>query len=70
MHKSIRDVSLPRRKSSQENQASTLIIVKDFNGEYFTDRAEQVDKTSILGSGLFCSKRENIFYPKQRCHNS
>ncbi|XP_070313065.1 placental prolactin-related protein 3-like [Odocoileus virginianus] len=31
MHKSRRAVKLPRRKSSQENQAPTLIIVKDFN---------------------------------------
>ena len=61
MHKSRRAVKVPRRKASQENQAPTLIIVKDFNSECFIDRAEQVDKTNVLGSLLFCSQRQSIF---------
>ena len=62
MHKSRRAVKVPRSKASQENQAPTLIIVKDFNSECFIDKAEQVDKTSALGSLLFCSQRQNIFF--------
>ena len=65
MHKSRRAVKVPRRKASQENQAPTLIIVKDFNSECFIDRAEQMDKTNVLGSLLFCSQRQNIFLFKQ-----
>ena len=61
MHKSRRAVKFPRSKASQENQAPTLIIVKDVNSECFIDRAEQVDKTSALGSLLFCSQRQNNF---------
>ena len=61
MHKGRRAVKVPRRKASQQNQAPTLIIVKDCNSECFIDRAEQVDKTSALGSLLFCSQRQNIF---------
>ena len=40
MHKSRRAVKVPRRKASQQNQAPTLIIVKDCNSECFIDRAE------------------------------
>ena len=61
MDKSRRAAKVPRRKASQENQAPTLIIVKDFNSECFIDRAEQVDKTNVLGSLLFCSQRQSIF---------
>ena len=61
MNKSRRAVRVPRRKASQQNQAPTLIIVKDFNSECFIDRAEQVDKTNVLGSLLFCSQRQSIF---------
>ena len=70
MDKSRRVAKVPRRKVSQENQAPTLIIVKDCNSEYFIDRAEQVDKTSVLGSLLFCSQRQNIFLFKQSHHSS
>ena len=70
IHKSRRAVTLPRRKSSQENQAPTLIIVKDFHSECFVDRAEQVHKTSALGSPLFFSQRQNIFRFKQSQHSS
>ena len=41
MNKSIRAVKVPRKKASQENQAPTLIIVKDCNSECFIDRVEQ-----------------------------
>ena len=61
---------VPRRKAGQENQAHILIIVKDFNSECFIDRAEQVDKTNVLGSLQFCSQRQNIFLFKQSHHSS
>ena len=70
MHTSRRAAKVPRRKASQENQAPTLIIVKDFNSEYFIHRAEQVDKTNVLGSLLFCSQRQSIFLFKQSHHSS
>ena len=70
MNKSRRAVKVPRRKAGQENQAPTLIIVKDCNSEYFIDRAQQVDKTNVLGSLLFCSERQNIFLFKQSHHSS
>ena len=70
MHTSRRAAKVPRRKASQENQAPTLIIVKDCNSEYFIDRAQQVDKTNVLGSLLFCSERQNIFLFKQSHHSS
>ena len=70
MHKSRRPVMVPRRKASQVNQAHILIIVKDFNSECFRDRAEQVDKTNVLWSLLFCSQRQNIFLFKQSHHSS
>ena len=70
MHKSRRAVKFPRRTSSLENQAPTLIIVKDFKSECFIDRAEQVDKTNVLGSLLFCSQRQNIFRFRQDHHSS
>ena len=70
MHISRRAVKVPRRKASQQNQAPTLIIVKDCNSECFIDRAEQVDKTSALGSLLFCSQRQNNFFFKQSHHSS
>ena len=70
MHKSRGVVEFPRRTSSPENQAPTLITVKEFNSECFIDRAEQVDKTSVLGSLLFCSQRQNIFLFKQSHHRS
>ena len=44
MHKSRRAIKVSRRKTIQENQAPTLIIVRDCNSECFIDRAEQVDK--------------------------
>ena len=69
MHKGRRAVKVPRRKASQENQAPTL-IVKYFNSECFIDRAEQVDKTSVLRSLLFRSQRQNIFLFKQSHHSS
>ena len=70
MHKSRRAVAVPRRKASQENQAPTLMTVTDCNSECFIDRAEQVDKTNVLGSLLFCSQRQNIFLFKQSHHSS
>ena len=70
MHKSRRAVKFPRRTSSLENQAPTLIIVKDINSECFIDREEQVDKTNVLGSLLFCSQRQNIFLVKPSHHSS
>lgn len=70
MDKSRRVAKVPRRKASQENQAPTLIIVKDCNSECFIDRAEQMDKTNVLGSLLFCSQRQNIFLFKQSHHSS
>ena len=70
MLKSTRVVKLPRSKGGQENQAPTLIIVKDFNGECFRDREEQVDETNVLGLLLFCSQRQNIFHVKQSHHRS
>ena len=70
MLKSTRVVKLPRSKVGQENQAPTLIIVKDFKSECFIDRAEQVDKTNVLGSLLFCSQRQNIFRFRQDHHSS
>ena len=70
MHKKRRAVKVPRRKASQQNQAPTLIIVKDCNSECFIDRAEQVDKTSVLRSLLFRSQRQNIFLFKQSHHSS
>ena len=70
MNKSRRAVKVPRREASQENQAPTLIIVKDFNSGCFIDRAEQMDKTNVLGSLLFCSQRQNIFLIKQSHHRS
>ena len=70
MHKSRRAVKVPGRKASQENQAPTLIIVKDCNSACFIDRAEQVEKTSVLRSLLFCSQRQNIFLFKQSHHRS
>ena len=48
MNKSRRAVKVPRRKSSQENQAPTLIIVKDCSSECFIDRAEEVDKKPMF----------------------
>ena len=59
MHKSRRAVKVPRRKASQENQAPTLIIVKDFNSEYFIHRAEQVDKNQ-------CSRVTAVLQPKTK----
>ena len=38
MHKSRRAVKVPRRKASEQNQAPTLIIVRDCNSECFIDR--------------------------------
>ena len=70
MLKSRRVVKLPRSKASQENQAPTLIIVKDINSECFIDREEQVDKTNVLWSLLFCSQRQNIFHLKPSHHSS
>ena len=64
IHKSRRAVMVPRRKASQENQAPTL-IVKYFNSEYFIDRAEQVDKTNVLGSLCFAVK-DKIFLSLSR----
>ena len=61
MDKSRGAAKVPRRRASQENQAPTLISVKDCNSECFIDRAEQVDKTNVLGSLLFCSQRQSIF---------
>ena len=61
MHKGRRAVKVPRRKASQQNQAPTLIIVKDCNSECFIDRAEQVDKTSALGSLCFAVKDKIVF---------
>ena len=46
--KSIRAVKVPRRKASQENQAPTMIIVKDCSSECFIDRAEEVDKKPMF----------------------
>ena len=46
------------------NQAPTL-IVKEFNSEYFIDRAEQVDKTNVLGSLCFAVK-DKIFFSLSR----
>ena len=70
MHKSRRAIKVSRRKTIQENQAPTLIIVRDCNSECFIDRAEQVDKTSVLRSLLFRSQRQNIFLFKQSHHSS
>ena len=70
MHKGRRAVKVPRRKASQENQAPTLMTVTDCNSECFIDRAEQVDKTSVLRSLLFRSQRQNIFLFKQSHHSS
>ena len=70
MDKSRGAAKVPRRRASQENQAPTLISVKDCNSECFIDRAEQMDKTSVLGSLLFCSQRQNIFLFKQSHHSS
>ena len=42
MDKSRGAAKVPRRRASQENQAPTLIIVKDCSSECFIDRAEQV----------------------------
>ena len=61
MHTSRRAAKVPRRKASQENQAPTLIIVKDCSSECFIDRAERVDKTNVLGSLLFFSQRQVFF---------
>ena len=47
MHKSRRAVKVPRR-ASQENQAPTMIIVKDCSSECFIDRAEEVDKKPMF----------------------
>ena len=58
MHKSRRAAKVPRRKASQENQAPTLMTVTDCNSGCFIDRAEQVDKTYVLGSLLFRSQRK------------
>ena len=58
MHKSRRAVKVPRRKASEQNQAPTLVIVRDCNSECFIDRTEQVDKTNVLGSLLFRSQRK------------
>ena len=69
MDKSRGAFKVPRR-ASQENQAPTLIIVKDFNSGCFIDIAEQMDKTNVLGSLLFCSQRQNIFLFKQSHHSS
>ena len=59
MNKSRRAVKVPRRKASQENH--TLIIVRDCNSECFIDRAEQVDKTYVLGSLCFAVKDKIVF---------
>ena len=64
MHKSRRAAKVPRRKASQENQAPT-IIVRDCNSECFVDRAEQVDKTNILGLLCFAVK-DKIFFSLSR----
>ena len=69
MHKGRRAVKVPRRNASQENQAPTLMTVTDCNSECFIDRAEQVDKTSVLRSLLFRSQRQNIFL-FQHSHHS
>ena len=61
MHKGRRAVKVPRRKASQENQAPTLIIVRDCNSECFIDRTEQVDKTNILGLLCFAVKDKIVF---------
>ena len=65
MHKSRRTVKVPRRKASQQNQAPTLTIVRDCNSECFIDRAEQVDKTNVLGSLCFAVK-DKIFFSLSR----
>ena len=70
MDKSRGAAKVPRRRASQENQALTLIIAKDCNSECFIDRAEQMDKTNVLGSLLFCRQRQNIFLLKQSHHSS
>ena len=61
MHKSRRAIKVSRRKTIQENQAPTLIIVRDCNSECFIDRAEQVDKTNILGLLCFAVKDKIVF---------
>ena len=62
MHKSRRAVKVPRRKASQENQAPTLIIVKDCNSECFIDRAEKVHiKTMFQGHCCFAVKDKILF---------
>ena len=65
MHKSRRTVKVPRRKASQQNQAPTLITVRDCNSECFIERAEQVDKTNVLGSLCFAVK-DKIFFSLRR----
>ena len=65
MHKSRRTVKVPRRKASQQNQAPTLITVRDCNSECFIERAEQVDKTNVLGSLCFAVK-DKIFFSLSR----
>ena len=65
MHKSRRAIKVSRRKTIQENQAPTLIIVRDCNSECFIDRAEQVDKTNVLGSLCFAVK-DKIFFSLSR----
>ena len=62
MDKSRRAAKVPRRRASQENQAPTLIIVKDCNSECFIDRAERVDKTNVLGHCCFVVKDKIFFY--------
>ena len=70
MHKGRRAVKVPRRKASQENQAPTLMTVRDCSSECFIDRAEQVDKTSVLRRLLFRSQRQTIFLFKESHHSS
>ena len=56
MNKSRRAVKVPRRKAGQENQAPTLIIVKDCNSECYRQSRTSAYKTNVLGSAVLQSK--------------
>ena len=70
MDKSRRAAKVPRRKASQENQAPTLIIVKDYNRACFIDRAEQVDKNQCSRVTAVLQSRTKYFFFKQSHHSS
>ena len=65
MDKSRIATKVPRRKANQENQAPTLITVKDFNSECFIDEQNKWIKPMFQGHCCFAVK-DKIFFSLSR----